>query len=250
MNGFLVFLAIFLGVVAATFIAVLVIRHKLNKFTQSYLGKNVGETARMISQGLKDECRLPYSVPKLTPLYKPKIERDFPEMSFSQMESMAKNGMADILNAIENGKPQSVKHSSVRLRNQIGAVVEDARSNGEEIHYDSLKIHNVGVESYNADSEAASVVFQVALESVYYVLKDGKVKAGTKNNPTQNLFSVQLSHNQNLSAETAESFVGSNCPNCGAPVPAAGHGTCPYCGTGLVAVVDKIWQIDSYKLLK
>lgn len=250
MNGFLIFLAIFLGVIAAIFIVVLIVRHKLNKFTQRYIGKNVSETAKMLSQGLKDECKLPYSVPKLTPLYKPKIERDFPEMSFSQMESMAKNGMADILNAIENGKPDSVKHSSMRLRNQIGGVVEDARSNGEEIHYDSLKIHNVGVESYNADSEAASVIFQVALESVYYVLRDGKVKAGSRDNPTQNLFSVQLSHNQNLSAETAESYIESNCPNCGAPVPAAGHGACPYCGTGLVAVVDKIWQIDSFKLLK
>lgn len=250
MNGFLIFLAIFLGITAAIFIGFLIIRHKLNSFTARYLGKNVSETAKMLSQGLKDECKLPYAVPKLTPLYKPKIERDFPEMSFSQLESMAKNGMADILNAIENGNPDSVKHSSVRLRNQIGGIVEDARSNGEEIHYDGLKIHNVGVDSYNADSEAASVVFQVALESVYYVIGEGKVKAGTKNNPTQNLFSVQLSHNQNLSEETADSYIESNCPNCGAPVPAAGNRACPYCGSGLVAVVDKIWQIDSFKLLK
>lgn len=247
----MIFLAIFLGVIAAIFIGFLVIRYKLNKLTRSYLGKSVGETAKMLTQGLKDECTLPYAVPKLTPLYKPKIERDFPEMSFSQMESMAKNGMADILNAIENGKPESVKHSSIRLQNQIGGIVEDARSNGEEIHYDNLKIHNVGVESYNADSETASVVFQVALESVYYVIKDGKVKTGTKEHQTQNLFSIQLSHNQNLTVDTAESYIESNCPNCGAPVPAAGKNrACPYCGTGLVAVVDKIWQIDSFKLLK
>lgn len=249
MNGFLIFLAIFLGVVAAIFIGVLVIKRKLNNITRNYLGKSIGETAQMLSQGLKEECMLPYSVPKLTPLYKPKIERDFPEMSFAQLESMAKNGMADILNAIENGNPETVANSSNRLREQIEGIVEDSRSKGEEIHYDNIKIHNVGVESYKADNEAATVVFQVALQSIAYVTKDGKVTGGVKDKPTQNLFSVLLSHNQDYSAETAKSYIGANCPNCGAPVPALGR-TCPYCGSGLVAVVDKIWQIDSFRLLK
>lgn len=250
MTGLIIFLAVFLGIIAIAVIAVLVIKHKLNNLTRSYLGKSVGETAKMLSDGFKNECMLPYSVPKLTPLYKPKIERDFPEMSYEQMESMAKNGIADILNAIESGHPENVANSSIRLQNQIRGIAEDSRSKNEVVHYDDIKIHSAGVESYSSSSEAASAVFQVALQSYSYVTQDGKITAGFNDKPTQNLFSVTLAHNQDLSETNIESYIEANCPNCGAPVPASGTRECPYCGTGLVAVVDRIWQIDSFKLLK
>lgn len=250
MNGFIVFAAIFLAVVAVLVIIVLVIKHKLSNFTRNYLGKNVGETAKMLMDGLSEECRLPYSVPKLTPLYKPKIERDFPEMGFEQMESMAKNGIIDILNAIESGKPEGVAHSSMRLRDQLRGITEDYRSKGEKAHYDDVKIHNVGVESYNASADSAAAVFQVALESLAYVTKEGQIVSGTNKQPTQNLFSVTLAHNQDLSKTDEKSYIEANCPNCGAPVPAVGTRECPYCGSGVVPVVDKIWQIDGFKLLK
>lgn len=250
MNGFIVFLAIFLAVSLAIVILVLVIKHKLNNFTRSYLGKSVGETARMLSDGLANECKLPYAVPKLTPLYKPKIERDFPEMGFDRMESMVRNGIADILNAIESEDPQSVAHSSMRLQDQIRGITEDYRSKGEKAHYDNIKIHNVGVESYNSSADCALAVFQAALESYAYVEKDGKIVLGSKDKLTQNLFSVTLAHNQDLSKTDARSYIESNCPNCGAPVPAVGTRECPYCGSGVIPVVDKIWQIDSFKLLK
>ena len=250
MNVFIVFAAIFFAVIAAIGIAVMVIKQKLGNITRTYLGKGLSETARMLSDGFADECKLPYSVPKLTPLYKPKIERDFPEMGYERMEAMVRNGIADILNALESGDSDSVAHSSVRLRDGLRGIIEDNRSKGEQMHYDSLKIHSVGVESYNSTSSSASAVFQTALESCYYVTRNGQIVSGSKEKPTQNLFSVTLAHNQNLSEDDGRSYIETNCPNCGAPVPAVGKRECPYCGSGLVPAVDKIWQIDSFTLLK
>ncbi|MCM1054864.1 MAG: zinc ribbon domain-containing protein [Bacteroides sp.] len=250
MNVFIVFGAIISAVALVAVVSAAVIKRKLNGFTRRYLGQSAGETVRMLSEGLANECKLPYSVPKLTPLYKPKIERDFPEMGFARMESMVRNGIADILNAVESGEPQRVAHSSVRLRDQISGIVEDYRSRGENAHYDNLVIHNVGVESYDSSAESAVAVFQTAVESLFYVTRDGRLVSGSRDKPTQNLFSVTLAHNQNLSADNAGSYIESNCPNCGAPVPAVGARECPYCGSGIVPVVDKIWQIDSFKLLK
>lgn len=249
MNGFLTFLIVFGAIVVGFIVIFLIIKNYLSKKTKKYLGMGLGETAKFLSDGLANECTLPYAVPKMTPLYKPKIERDYPEMSFSQMESMAKNGILHILNAIESGKPESVSHSSIRLQDQIRGIVDDYASKEETIHYDNIKIHAVGVENYIANPEAASVIFQVALQSNYYCEKNNKIISGTKDKPTQNLFSVTLTHNQDLSKTDASSFMEANCPNCGAPIP-NGVRNCPYCDTRVIAVVDKIWQIDSFKLLK
>lgn len=250
MNGFLTFLIVFGAIVVGFIVIFLIIKNYLSNKTKKYLGMGLGETAKFLSDGLANECTLPYAIPKMTPLYKPKIERDYPEMSFSQMESMAKNGVVHILNAIESGKPESVAHGSMRLQDQIRGIVDGYASNEETVHYDNIKIHAVGVENYIANPEAASVIFQVALQSNFYREKNNKIIAGTKDKPTQSLFSVTLAHNQDLSKTDASSFMEANCPNCGAPIPADGTRNCPFCGTRVIAVVDKLWQIDSFKLLK
>lgn len=250
MNVFIVFAAIFLAVILAIIIGVLVIKRKIGNITRTYLGMGLSETAKMLSDGLAGECRLPYSVPKLTPLYKPKIERDFPEMGYDRMEAMVRNGIADILNALESGDTDSVANASVRLRAQLRGIAEDNRSKGEQVHYDNLKVHSVGVEIYGSASASASAVFQTALESRYYVTKNGQIISGSKEKPTQNLFSLTLAHNQSISEDDGRAYIEANCPNCGAPLSAVGSRECPYCGSGYVPAVDKIWQIDSFKLLK
>ncbi len=237
------------SIVLGFLIVFLIIRQCINHTTKKYLGKSIGETAKLISDGLANECTMPYPVASMTPLYKPKIERDYPEIGYDRMESMAKNGIMHILNAIESGKPESVAHSSIRLQDQIRGIVDDHASREELVHYDNVKIHAAGVDRYNVKPEAASVVFQVALQSNYYCEKKGKIIAGAKDKPTQNLFSVTLAHNQDLSETDASSFIEANCPNCGAPIP-NGTRNCPFCGTRVIAVADKIWQIDSFKLLK
>ncbi len=250
MNILIVFGAIFFAVALAVVILVLVIKNKLSGITRNYLGMGLSETAKLLSDGLADECRLPFSVPKLVPLYKPKIERDFPEMGYDKMETMVRNGIVDILNTLEGGEnADDLAHSSVRLRDQVNGIIRDVRSKGEKLHYDDIKIHNVGIESYRSDENSASAVFQAAAESRYYVTKNGQTVSGIREKPTQQLFSLTLAHNQDISEERDGFYLEANCPNCGAPIPSVGAKECPYCGSGVVHAVDKIWQIDSFKLL-
>lgn len=249
MGGFITFLIVFGAIVIGLLVLFLIIKSYLNKKAKQYLGMGLGETAKFISNGLANECTTPYSVPKTDPLYKPKIDRDFPEMGFNRLQAMAKNGILHILNAIESNKPGSVEHGSMRLEDQLRGITDSHQLKEESVHYGEMRIHNIGVDKYDVSTEAASVVFQVALQSIYYCEKGGKVIIGSKEKPTQNLFSITLAHNQDLSSTDAEAYIEANCPNCGAPVPANGK-ECPYCGSGLVAVVDRYWQIDSFKLLK
>ena len=191
----------------------------------------------------------PYSVPGLTSLYRPKFERDFPEMRYERLESMARNGMIAILNAMESKKPDSVENSSGNLQNQMKVIIEDYSSRGENINYDNVQIHAISMTNYNSTNATATAVFRISLQSLAYRTKNGAVVSGSNKVPRQNLFSLTLMHNQAGDSGNNRYFE-ANCPNCGAPIEDLSHRKCSYCGSGLVPVVDKIWQIDSFELLK
>ena len=191
----------------------------------------------------------PYSVPGLTSLYRPKFERDFPEMRYERLESMARNGMIAILNAMESKKTDSVENSSSNLQNQMKVIIEDYSSRGENINYDNVQIHAVSMTNYNSTKNTATAVFRISLQSLAYRTKNGAVVSGSNKVPRQNLFSLTLMHNQ-AGDSGSNRYFEANCPNCGAPIEDLSHRNCSYCGSGLVPVVDKIWQIDSFELLK
>ena len=244
---------IIVAVVIALVVAVIVlnivkqIKHTINRT----LNSQVMRAAKTIVNSLNENPTgiPPYSVPQLTAVYRPKIERDFPEMSFDRFESMARNGMIAILNAVESKRIDSVENSSQNLKNQLKVLLEDYNSRNEDIHYDNVDIHAVAIENYYCTKTTASMIFQISLQSLAYRTRNGAVVSGSNTVPRQNLFSLTLMHNQKGDGGNGHYFE-ANCPNCGAPVEDLSSRRCSFCGTGLVPVVDKIWQIDSFKLLK
>lgn len=238
----LIFFVIFIVVVRVLMI-------KLSHAIHSALNSSTARmTAELLAAGTNAE-QPPYPVPNLTAAYKPKIERDFPEIGYERMEAMARNGIISILNAVESKRPDDVENASKTLKNQLKIIIEDYSRRQEDIHYDNVEIHNVGIENYVSNQSSASVIFQISLQSLAYRTKNGAVVSGFNTKPTQNLFSIVLMHNQK-GKETDQGYFEANCPNCGAPIEDIQSRKCSYCGSGLVPVVDKVWQIDSFKLLK
>lgn len=238
----LIFFVIFIVVVRVLMI-------KLSHAIHSALNSSSARmTADLLAAGMNAE-QPPYPVPNLTAAFKPKIERDFPEISYEHMEAMARNGIISILNAVESKRSDNVENASNTLKNQLKIIIEDYSRRQEDIHYDNVDIHGVGIENYISNQSSASVIFQVSLQSLAYRTKNGAVVSGSNTKPTQNLFSVILTHDQKGSSDN-KNYIEANCPNCGAPIEDIQSRKCSYCGSGLVPVVDKIWQIDSFKLLK
>ena len=247
----LISIAVPIIIAIVVILVVLKLVYEIKRALSRTLNRQVIHAAKTIINSLNENPTgvPPYSVPQLTAMYKPKIERDFPEISYERLESMARNGMIDILNAVESKKPNSVKDSSLNLQNQIKVITEDYSRRSEDIHYDNVQIHAVAVESYNSTKTAAAITFQISLQSLAYRKKNGAVVSGSNTVPKQNLFSLTLMHNQKGDSGN-EHYFEANCPNCGAPIEDMSSRNCSFCGTGLVPVVDKIWQIDSFKLLK
>ena len=244
---------IVIGLIIALVVILLIFKlvSEIKRSVTRTLNSQMMRAAKTILNSLNDNPTgvPPYSVPGLTSLYRPKFERDFPEMRYERLESMARNGMIAILNAMESKKPDSVENSSRNLQNQMKVIIEDYSSRGENINYDNVQIHAISMTNYNSTQSTATAVFRISLQSLAYRTKNGAVVNGSDKVPRQNLFSLTLMHNQTGDSGSGHYFE-ANCPNCGAPIEDLSHRNCSYCGSGLVPVVDKIWQIDSFELLK
>lgn len=234
-------------------ILIFAVKRKLNSLTRRYLNKNLTETANMISKGLKEETTLPKPISNLTAAYKPQIDRDFPTYGYQRMEAMAKQGLLNTLNAIEAEDETGIPDASPTLEGLIKGIIGDNRSKSIKVFYDNVKIHKTAISRYKSNKEYAEAVFEISCQSNYYCTDaDGKVVEGSKTELTQSAYRVKLSYNQQVYDEQGfNSSYTRNCPNCGAPVSVIGGNTfCEYCGSGVRAIEERIWQINSVELLK
>ena len=75
--------------------------------------------------------------------------------------------------------------------------------------------------------------------------ENGKVVFGDKNLKNQTVYEVSLVYVQDIDKVGADSGLGINCPNCGAPIKNLGMKFCEYCGTGVVEVNERAWKFNS-----
>lgn len=246
----LIIIGIILLVIA---IIIFAVKRKLNNLTRRYLGKNLSQTADMLSKGLKGETTLPKPISNLTAVYKPQIERDFPSISYQRMEAMAQGGLINTLNAIEAEDFSSIPDAAPSLLSQVEGIIGDNRSKNIKVRYDDVKIHKTAVSRYKSTKQYAEAVFEISCQALSYEesAEDGKLLCGSKTEPQQFAFKVKLSYNQANYDEGTNSAYSHNCPNCGAPVSViGGNAVCRFCGSGVQAVEERIWQINSVELLK
>ena len=131
-------------IVLAIVIGVAVIRYKLNRFTKKYLGKNLTQVGEAIKEGLNDDSQPPRTISVMTSIHRPKFQRDFPDMSYGQIETMAKNALTGYLTAVENQNAELLYEPSLNLTQQLYDRLKDNASRGVE-HFDNVKIHRIAL---------------------------------------------------------------------------------------------------------
>lgn len=225
-------------IVLAIVIGVAVIRHKLNKVTQKYLGKNLEQVGEAIKEGLNDDSQPPRKISVMTSINRPKFEKDFPEMSYAQIETMAKNALTGYLNAVESQDAGKLYEPSLNLTQQLHDRLTDNASRGIE-HFDNVKIHRIALANYINSGGVVDAVFEISFECYHFFEESEKLNA-----PNQLACSVVLNHGKALADGAV--IEGHNCPNCGAAVTSA---VCEYCGTGISQIDIKVWLADSVKFI-
>ncbi|MGN0588026.1 MAG: zinc ribbon domain-containing protein [Ruminiclostridium sp.] len=238
---------IVIGIIAlAIFILVAIIKHKLNSVTRKYLNMGLGETADLISKGLKEETTTPKAISNLAAVYKPKLLRDFPETNYEQFEEMAKSSFKSILDSIEAEDTSLLIKASDSLTQNVKHIINDNKGKGLRECFDDLKIHRMSVSDYKNTSDAAQVAFEISFQCLHYFIG----KKETDKTLKQLAGRITLICGTKLKDDNNSSVFTDNCPNCGAPIRSAkGETFCPYCGTGVTQVIDKIWLANSFEFI-
>lgn len=239
METFLTVLIVLAVTAAAVLLAGWLIKRKLNRAAQKYLGMGLDQTADLIRNGLREEASAPKPIANMTPVYKPKLLRDFPETSYEQVEAMAKNALLGFLSAVSEEDAEKLYRPSRNLTQQARSRIDGNALRGVRERFDSPKIHKISMSDYKSANGTADAEFQLSFEALH---------GGTQ--PEQMSCAVLLNCGRAEAEETGGAVFSHTCPSCGAPVIAVGSNkVCRYCGSGISERGTRVWLADSVTFL-
>lgn len=193
----------------------------------------------------------PKSVSGMDSVYLPLIAEDFPELNIEQFKKMSKDSLVEVFNSIESQSIDKESNLSTNLLKKTEEIIKDHKSQGIKEHFDNVMFHNIVISRYVKEKGKVLIIFQTALQYINYITDaNGEVIIGDKEFHTQEKYEISMQYIQDVNKVgeyTNGSSVGLNCPNCGAPITNLGAKQCDYCGTGVVEINLKSWEISDYR---
>ena len=248
MEGIITTLIIIGIIVLVIVIAVAVIKHKLNSMTRQYLGMGLGETANLIKKGIAEESTTPKAISNLSAVYKPKLMRDFPDMTYGQFEETAKNTLISVLSSIQSGSIDGLLSPTENLRKKVQGIINANAATHAAEHFENIKIHRVSIADYRSTDKTAEAVFELSFQCNHFIDNGKNTKAD--DTLAQMAAKVVLIYGAD-EYENQSSVLSHNCPNCGAPIQSVGRNkACPYCGTGITEASVRCWLADSFDIIR
>ena len=236
-------------VVIGVLVVIAVVKHRLSSVTHKYLGMGLDETARLISDGLREEASTPKAISNMSAVYKPKLMRDFPQMTYEQFETLAKAVLLSTLGAIENESTDGLENTTRGYAAAVQSVISDNRGRGVTEYFDDIKIHRLSIADYSSAADSAKAVFEISFQCRHY-FSDTPEKS--KDAVSQFAAKIILVYSRESFEDSDNAIFSHNCPNCGAPLYGVGENTvCKYCGSGFTEKdVTKVWLADSFNFIK
>ena len=188
---------------------------------------SVGNLASVLSSLLKkadyEAESTPKSLSSSEPLLMDRIRRDFPEYNPELIRQRVMRDARTFYESAQAGKCLYADGVSDQLRERLPSFLPPDVAGG-------IQVHKAVLAAYDDRSEDRVLTFQAAA-----AFRD---PAGTLRQRR-----LILKYLAAWSTDTMTGVKRSNCPNCGAPVPAVGSKVCQYCGTAL-----KVWAGTSWLL--
>ena len=165
----------------------------------------------------------PRSLSSLESVMMPKILRDFPDFNARVFSQRVRRDAETYYESGRQGK--------VLFKNDATALfLESFEDRLPENVKEQIKVHRASIAAYDGSGRRKILTCQAA---VGYL----------DTNDAQQERRLVLQYIAGYADDPDSEVVGFNCPNCGAPLPAAGARVCVYCGTSFVAPVDRGWML-------
>ena len=269
-NGSLVVIALCIGGGLLLVLGIVGIVVKVRSaFRNSLLGQIYNGVKNEVKEGkvgpedfsMKQEFSTPKSVSDLSTALIPRINKDFPDLSLSQMQSAAQAVLVkslDLLMAMTTGNNgDTIDRIQTELNacgigvtrslsEELWQKVGSARAEGKTLIYRDVMVHKGGINAYQKTESTVEITFQYSLQCLQYQERNGKFISGNRATPTQSRYNVKVVNILDADRLTAEDIkgVGFTCPHCGAPVKHLGTDVCSFCGTAIKTVDMRIWLVD------
>lgn len=245
------------------------VRKARRAFKNSLLGQIYSGVKQEVRDGkvgpedfsMTQEMATPKSVSDLSAALIPRISKDFPNLSLSQMQSAAQavlvksldlltdmtyGNNGDTIDRIQKQLPECGIGVTRSLSEDLWHQVAGARAENKSLIYRDVIVHKGGINAYERTASTVEITFQYSLQCLQYQERNGKFISGNRATPTQTRYNVKVVNI--LDAERLQSEdikgVGFTCPHCGAPVQHLGSDVCPYCGTAIKTVDMRIWLVN------
>lgn len=246
MNALMIFLGVILGVIIFLILIFLILKKKFTEFLNSIGYKNLSSLMSEIKQGEIESKTNKKHVTGMTKLLIPKIVKDFPNFSESELYTKVETSLLAIFNSLENKKIQD-SEELVLIKEKLKETIDDYKTNKINVIYDDVIFHKHALKYYKKENGALNITVSTSLEYYYKKEQDKKIISDSGEYKKQTRYTTEFIYvydpdkivkNQNL--------IGINCPNCGAPVKDLGNKKCRYCGSGLEDINLKSWHVSSY----
>ena len=191
----------------------------------------VGNLASTVSSIIKkadlEVETTPKSLSSAEPLLMDRIKRDFPEYNPELIRQRVMKDAKTFYESAQAGKCLYADGISDQLRERLPSYLPPDVAG-------SIQVYKVALAAYDDASEDRVLTFQAAAS-----FKDG---AGTVRQRR-----LILKYLAAWSTDTVTGVKRTNCPNCGAPIPAVGSKVCKYCGTALKVWAGTQWLLTDVK---
>lgn len=200
-----------------------------------------------VRQMEEEYASTPKSLSAATELYLPGILRDFPEFHLDEMRERAKNVLTSYLRSVSQGDASLLTEGTRELRERLQMRISQLREQGAGERYERIRIHRAEIHRYRKEKGRCSIVFQISVEYVHYLLSGETLVRGNRERLEQSKYNVEVDYIQDreLAEAKGEGGMALNCPNCGAPLPGLGAQTCAYCGSPIVPFNIRVWNFAS-----
>lgn len=241
--------SLIIGIIILIILSLIVYLLRLIKRIKENLGlEGILEEYKNIKEEVSQK---PKSVNGMDRIYNRNISKDFPQMNIEEIKVKAEGELREIFNIIEKKDLNAIHKFSESIRGKLKAIVFDLLDSENFEYFDDIFFHKTVIARYLIKDGIAKIVLQSSIGYINYLENSrGEILRGDKNTPQQVVYDMVLGYIQDINLVGKDNYdggrIGLNCPNCGAPINNLGNKYCEHCGTGIVEINMKSWNLIDF----
>lgn len=246
MKILLIIIGIFLSIFISLGLICLFLYFRLKRSIKD-IGLSKNEIINMINEGEEDSKNRHKSISGMSSLLLPRIIKDFPNFSETELYRKVETSILAIMSSLENGYVQNKFELNI-IKSNLELKINDLKNSKTKVSFNNIIFHKHAIKDYKKSDGVLIITVASSLEYFYKEEKDGKVIEEYKDYKKQTAYTTKFIYVYDPEKySSSKSLVGIHCPNCGSPVKELANKHCSYCGSGLEDINLKSWFISEYR---